>query len=457
MASLILLAFFAILLFLLVGLGAWILALELLLIAELREFRVVHRVLDERLKRFTQNHHRVDDLALELPERRMVRHGDVEVAAEVRFQQLVRLLAGVFELALLKFEKRSLVLLEVARVVVGHVGPLQHLPAGDYLLRAFLKELELHHRVLLDLMQFLHILPDLFYLLFGDVPRLGMVHVPLEVVHVSLQLIFRVLLILQHFREVFILLGFLLVHVASVVSARGTAMLAPIREAEPAKVVSAIAARHVIAALVLLDKALALRARFRVRFDPGHVLAGVLLLEEPERNLVAGGRLMVFLLALEAEGASAEAVDHIYHAEGAELHDVLARLHGTPLHTFIEIGELLAVPVDVLAVVVDAVVVDFVLQVFQEERVRHHQIAPRIGAFCKYALRAVALDFILEVHLPTYLAKLVAAAQLVRVVIWIALLELHVHHLAHVTIVFFSCSIYVGVLFHELLVVLEAD
>lgn len=190
-------------------------------------------------------------------------------------------------------------------------------------------------------------------------------------------------------------------------------MLLPFGEAEPAEVESAVAAFHVIAPLVLLDKALALRARFRVRLDPRHVFARVLLFMIPEGNLVACRRLMVLLLALEAERVTAEATYYVNHTKGAELHDVLARLLRAPFHAFVQICKLLAVPVDILAVVVDPVIVQFVFEVFQVERVRYRDIAPWISAFCKYALRSVALHFVFEVHLPTYLAKLVATAQFI--------------------------------------------
>ena len=234
-------------------------------------------------------------------------------------------------------------------------------------------------------------------------------------------------------------------------------MLRPLGEAEPAEVVSTVAAFHVIAPLVLLDKTLALWARLRVCLDPRHVFARVLLFVNPEGNLVTSRGLMVLLLALEAEGITAEAIYYVYHTEGAELHDILAILLWTPLHVFVQVRELFAVPVDVLTVVINSVIIQFVFEVFQVERVRHRHIASWIGAFCEYALRSVALHFVFQIHLPTYLAELVATAQFIRVVIWIALLEFHVHHLAHIAVVFFSCRIYVRVLFDELLVVLEAD
>ena len=48
-------------------------------------------------------------------------------------------------------------------------------------------------------------------------------------------------------------------------------MRAPVAEAEPAEVVTAVPTRHVVAALVLLNKALALGTRLCIGLDPGHV------------------------------------------------------------------------------------------------------------------------------------------------------------------------------------------
>lgn len=119
----------------------------------------------------------------------MVSLSVIHKLGEVRFQQLMRALTRVFQITLLKLEQLSFVFFEVAGIVVCDVGPLQYLSASNDFLGTFLKEFELLHRIQLHFVQFLHILLYLFNLLLGNIPGPRMVHVPLKVVHVSLQLI----------------------------------------------------------------------------------------------------------------------------------------------------------------------------------------------------------------------------------------------------------------------------
>lgn len=95
------------------------------------------------------------------------------------------------------------------------------------------------------------------------------------------------------------------------------------------------------------------------------------------------------------------------------MHDVIAPIPRTPLHARVEVGKLLAVPIDVLSVVVYTILIQLVLQILQEKGMGHHHVAPELCAFCEHTLRPDALDFVLQVHSPTYLAELMAAAQLI--------------------------------------------
>lgn len=75
----------------------------------------------------------------------------VDVWVNIGLEELVGLLASVFELTLLKLEQCPLVLLKVLGKVVSHVGPLQNLSASDHLFRTLLKELKLFSWILLYL------------------------------------------------------------------------------------------------------------------------------------------------------------------------------------------------------------------------------------------------------------------------------------------------------------------
>merc|ERR1719337_373422 len=69
--------------------------------------------------------------------------------------------------------------------------------------------------------------------------------------------------------------------VALVEAARRRAVLGPVAHAHPAELVLALRAGHVVAALVLLDARLALRAALRVGQDPVRRLAFILALLGP--------------------------------------------------------------------------------------------------------------------------------------------------------------------------------
>lgn len=103
-------------------------------------------------------------------------------------------LAGILKLALLKLKQRPLMLLQILGKIVSHIGPLQHLPAGYDFAGALLEEFQLLRGVLLYLVQFLHLELNVAELLLGNVLGFLVIHEALEIEHVSLQLIFLMLL-----------------------------------------------------------------------------------------------------------------------------------------------------------------------------------------------------------------------------------------------------------------------
>mmetsp|Transcript_59804 Transcript_59804/g.107615 ORF Transcript_59804/g.107615 Transcript_59804/m.107615 type:complete len:225 (-) Transcript_59804:579-1253(-) len=94
------------------------------------------------------------------------------------------------------------------------------------------------------------------------------------------------------------ILRLLVEDVALVIPAGGRAVSRPLPEAQPAELVPAAArlgANHVVAALVLLDGLVALRALLGVRPDPTNVLRLGAILDIPLDHCLAAGRSMGLL------------------------------------------------------------------------------------------------------------------------------------------------------------------
>merc|ERR1719454_1925083 len=161
--------------------------------------------------------------------------------------------------------------------------------------RARRRLLQLHHALLRGL-----------ELLRGELLGLVVAVVALVVVEVPIQLALglgRVALV--------VLVVLARVEAVALVEAAGRrAVLGPVAHAHPAELVLALGAGHVVAALVLLDARLALRAALRVGQDPVRRLALVLALLGPFGQRRAAGRLVGLLAAADAEGRAAAAVGH---------------------------------------------------------------------------------------------------------------------------------------------------
>lgn len=275
--------------------------------------------------------------------------------------------ACVLQLCLLELEQVFLMFLEVTRIIINYIRPLQYLAALNYLYRTLLQKVQFLNRVLLDLVQAEAFGFDLIDLVYGDVARLAVVLVPLVVVHVASDLILAVLLILYQLLEVFVSILKLLVYVACVVSPGRLPMLVPSCQAKPTELVLARTTSHVVTPLILLDEGVALGACLRVSTEPLQVLALILFLLQPFFDLgaVAGG--VVLKTAVQTNPEPTMALGQIRQIDIAYLNDVVAILFGTPLHALVEIGKLLAMPVHVFTVVVYAIFRNFVLQILEEE------------------------------------------------------------------------------------------
>ena len=91
-----------------------------------------------------------------------------------------------------------------------------------------------------------------------------MVNVPLIRVNVPFNVVLSLLTLPLFVRKACIGAELVLVDVALVVASSGRSMLTPVAQADPAEVVTALSASHVVAALVLLDVRMASRARLSV-------------------------------------------------------------------------------------------------------------------------------------------------------------------------------------------------
>ena len=152
-------------------------------------------------------------------------------------------------------------------VVRKGVGPLEDISALDDGVAAVLQELELLGRIVLQLVQLLHLALDDWQEIDGELAGAVVVGEPLVVPHVALELGLgenSLLLLLLETR----VLALFFVEIALIVAAGGRAVLLPIAHAGPAELVAALGARHVVTSLVFLDVFLTFRARLAVGGDP---------------------------------------------------------------------------------------------------------------------------------------------------------------------------------------------
>lgn len=97
--------------------------------------------------------------------------------------------------------------------------------------------------------------------------------------------------------------------IAFVEASCSLSVLGPVAHADPTKLMFALTATHMVAALILLDTRAAGRTLTSVRQDPIRCLTFVHALFHPLAQLCARRWVMSLLAALKAERAAAEALD----------------------------------------------------------------------------------------------------------------------------------------------------
>lgn len=187
-------------------------------------------------------------------------------------------------------------LLQVASVVVDHIGVFEYLAACHDFVDAFFEEIQLAHRILFHFVELLDDVLDSRQLLFAYFTRFGVVHVALEAEDVPISFHLRCLLVLKHLGKLLVVVELPLVHVAGIVPVDF-----PDGEAEPAELVVAFLTDHAIASLVLFDEGAAIRAGLGVGFDPEDIWALVFFLEGPCCNLLARARLVILYSTFDAK------------------------------------------------------------------------------------------------------------------------------------------------------------
>lgn len=229
----------------------------------------------------------------------------------------------------------------VVVVAVG-VRPLENLPALNHRLAALLQEVELLGRVTLSLVQQDALLFDYREKLDCELARTIVVRISFVVPHVPLELGLRILALLLLLLEtrVFFLL---FIQIALVIAACCRAMIFPVAHANPAELMAALRAGHVIAPLVFLDVLAALGTNFRVCCNPCHIFRLRRSFLIPELGGVTIARLVRVLPAYETEDSAAFALDLVEHA--ARVFSLAAELAldvGAPLDVFVVVSERLA-------------------------------------------------------------------------------------------------------------------
>jgi len=225
------------------------------------------KVLVEALRRLVV----IGQLAPVVIERRPVDNVRVHELVQVLLDQTVQMVAILLQVGLPLLEEVLLDFLHFLVLVVAiGIGPLEHVARLDYRLAAEFKELKLFRRVILDLVQHVALVLEHGQLLDGQLSRAVMIGVPLVVPHVPLKFSFDIVALLLLLRKALVFFLFL-VQVALVVAACRAAMILPVAHADPAELVTALNARHMVAALILFDVLLTLGAGLRISRNPVHI------------------------------------------------------------------------------------------------------------------------------------------------------------------------------------------
>jgi len=202
------------------------------------------------------------------------------------------------------------------RILAQTVGPLEHASAVDDCVNRIYQEHQLLHP---DLQRGvgLDFLTQLLFAFDSELAGLFVIVEPVYLVHILVVVLLGPLLLVA---RVFFLVEFVAVVVVLVVG--------PGLEAHPAEVEAtaarALAALHVVAALILLDVLVALRTGLRVDHNPIDVLPLRVVFVHPLFGRITRGRFVGFLQAMEAEGVVAHTLDEIVGVESVQLHNLPA-------------------------------------------------------------------------------------------------------------------------------------
>jgi hypothetical protein len=183
--------------------------------------------------------------------------------------------------------------------------------------------------------------------------------------------------------------------------------------------------------LVFLDQTRALGTRLSVRFYPSQILAIAALLFFPDCDHGTSRGQMVFIFTRKAEGVSAFTIHNIIERVNSFFGHKIASFLRAPLYVLVLISHLFAVPVQIL--LTDAIL-DW--EVIQEKAVRHHDVAPQLRTFCEDTTGSIRGYFVNQKMFPAQLVELMAATQLIGLILQILVIEFNKAYLARVAIIF---------------------
>ena len=134
-----------------------------------------------------------------------------------------------------------------------------------------------------------------------------------------------------------------------------------------------------------------------------------MFLLQPQFDLVTAGWQMVLVTTFKAKDLAAFAVDNVFGCEVRSLDYKVAFFIWTPFDVLVVVRELLAVPELIFLEVIDAILVNFILEMRHKHRVGDDHVAPQLRTFGEHACRTIAADLILEIVTPAGHAVLMPA------------------------------------------------
>ena len=124
-----------------------------------------------------------------------------------------------------------------------------------------------------------------------------------------------------------------------------SSMSKPGFKTNPAELMLALSASHMLTSLILLDINLALRARFTIKLDVIYICRVFLFLVSPFFKLLAGSRHVPFFITLETETVTTFTVNVYISTERTSLDQLVAVFVWAPLYARVLICEISKVPI----------------------------------------------------------------------------------------------------------------